>query len=281
MTAPTPAEPLVLVTDDGPVRHVVLNRPSVRNAIDVPLRVALAEALEACAEEASVRAVVLSGAGGAFCSGGDISSMQRQGRAATVPRAQAAQRVVRAIWSMPQPVIAAVEGPAYGAGFALALACDRVVAAADATLAATFSKVGLAGDMGIFASLPARVGPSRAKQLLMLPDPLSGEEALTLGLVDRVATPGQAVEAAYEDAVRLAASAPQALAVVKQMFSGELRHPRTVLDLEVEHQAVLFDSDDFAEGVAAFREKRRPVFGRRTGDAAPPAPAHRTAGGTP
>ncbi len=251
--------PLVLTGDRGAVRVVTLNRPEVRNAIDVPLRVALADVLEEAAAATGVRCIVLTGAGGSFCSGGDISSMVRQSREQTLPRAEAAARVVRAIWGTPKPVVAAVEGSAFGAGTALALACDRVVAASDAVFSTSFSAVGLAGDMGIFASLPARIGAGRAKQLMMLPRRLSGVEAGSLGLVDEVVEPGTSLEHALADAEHLAAGPPLALGAIKKMLA-EPRSPYEVLDLEVQTQADLFDTEDFAEGVAAFHEKRTPVF---------------------
>ncbi len=111
-----------------------------------------------------------------------------------------AQRVIRAIWTTPKPVLAAVEGSAYGAGTALAAACDRVVAARDATFATTFTNIGLAGDMGTFVSLPARIGAARTRQMLMLPAPISAAEALQLGLIDAVVEPGRALESARTDA---------------------------------------------------------------------------------
>lgn len=250
---------LVLVEDRGSVRVLTLNRPQVKNAIDMPLRVALAEAVEAAMDESSVRAIVLTGAGGAFCSGGDISTMARQSAELTRPRAQAAQRVIRALWRG-KPVIAAVEGPAFGAGTALALACDRVVAARDSLFGTTFTGVGLAGDMGIFTSLPDRIGSAAAKQLLMFPRRIPGSEAATMNLVDLVVEPGAALDAAVADAVRVAAGPPLALAMIKSTLASGVvdRHER--LDLEVENQAVLFDTEDFAEGVAAFHARRKPVF---------------------
>lgn len=260
---PVSPEP-ILVEDRGPVRVIVLNRPHVKNAIDLPLRLALADAVEAADADPAVRVIVLTGADGAFCSGGDIATMERQPRHETTARAQAAQRVVRAIWHTPKPVLAAVEGPAFGAGTALALACDRIVAASDATFATTFTAVGLAGDMGIFATLPARVGAPRARQMLMLGTRVRGDEAAELGLVDRLVEPGAALEAALDDAARLAGGPPLALGVIKQMLSGEPRHPLAVLDLEVRNQTALWDTDDFAERVAAFAEKRRPIFGDPT-----------------
>lgn len=252
----------VLVADDGPVRVITLNRPQMRNAIDIPLRIELAEALEAADKDGAVRAIVLTGAGSAFCSGGDISTMRRMGLAEATDRAQLAQRVIRAIWTTPKPVLAAVEGAAYGAGAALAAACDRVVAARTARFATTFLNVGLAGDMGAYASLPARMGVARARQMFLMAQPVTAEEGLPLGLVDATAEPGEALTVALADAHRLAGLAAGALATVKELLAtAPTQHRLEVLDLEIEHQARLFDTDDFAEGIAAFHEKRKPEFG--------------------
>ncbi|MEV4144456.1 enoyl-CoA hydratase-related protein [Amycolatopsis sp. NPDC049691] len=253
-------EPCVLTEDDETVRIVTLNRPSRRNAIDLELRIVLAEALEASMADRGVRAIVLTGAGGTFCSGGDISTMRRQSPEETRPRAQAAQRVIRAIWNGPKPVVAAVEGYAFGAGTALAIACDRVVAASDAVFSTAFTGVGLAGDMGIFASLPARVGLAVARQLMLLPRRLPADDALRLGLADAVAEPGKALESALADARRVAEGPPLALAGIKAMYAAWPAAPQDVLEREVELQASLFDTADFAEGVAAFHERRPAVF---------------------
>ena len=252
----------VLVEDRGAVRIVTLNRPDKRNAIDIPVRLELASAIESAGADNSVRAIVLTGAGPAFCSGGDITSMERMSPERAMERTQLAQRVIRAIWNAAKPVVAAVEGSAYGAGVALAAACDRVVAASDARFATTFTNVGLAGDMGTFASLPARVGIARARQMLMMPGPIDAATALEMGLVDALAEPGTALAAALADAERLAAGPTRAYGVIKSMLAaGSALGPLEILDLEAQHQAQLFDSDDFAEGIAAFRAKRRPQFG--------------------
>ena len=261
-TTPTVPGPPVLVDDDAAVRIITLNRPEKRNAIDIELRIALAEELESADRDPVIRVVILTGAGPAFCSGGDISTMQRMPPERAIERIQLVQRVVRAIWKTPKPVLAAVEGSAYGAGTALAAACDRVVAARDATFATTFTNVGLAGDMGTFVSLPARVGAARARQMLMLPTPINAPEALQIGLIDAVVEPGRALESARRDAERLAAGPARAYGVIKALINdpGTLS-PFELLEREVACQAELFDTDDAAEGMAAFKEKRQPVFG--------------------
>lgn len=257
---------IILSADNGAVRTITLNRPHKRNAIDLELRVALAEAIEASDADPAVHAIVITGAGPAFCSGGDITTMERMPADRAVERAELAQRVIRAIWSTPKPVLAAVEGSAFGAGTALVAACDRVVAARDAKFATTFTNVGLAGDMGTFVSLPARVGVARARQMLLFPTPLSAPEALELGLVDAVVAPGEALDSAHRDAERLAGGPAAAYGVIKMLLSEPATaNPFDMLQREADYQAKLFDTDDFAEGVAAFRDKRPPVFGSKEG----------------
>jgi enoyl-CoA hydratase/carnithine racemase len=254
------AEPIVLVEDDGNVRVITLNRPRRRNAIDLPLRVRLAEVIETAMDDDQVRVLILTGAGGSFCSGGDISTMTRLPEHEARPRAEAAQRVIRAIWNGGKPVVAAVEGAAMGAGLALALACDRAIAGADARFGTSFSRVGLAGDMGIFATLPHRIGPAAARQMLMFAGQVGASEAARIGLVDAVVDSGQALASARNDARRLAEGPPLALAAVKSMLARWPRDPFEVLGDEISHQVALFDSDDFAEGVAAYHERRAPAF---------------------
>jgi 2-(1,2-epoxy-1,2-dihydrophenyl)acetyl-CoA isomerase len=252
----------VLVEDRGAVRVITLNRPDKRNAIDIPVRLELAQALQAADADSSIRAVVLTGAGPAFCSGGDIASMEPMAPQPALERVQLAQKVIRAIWTTPKPVVAAVEGSAYGAGVALAAACDRVVAASNVRFATTFTNVGLAGDMGVFVSLPTRVGIARARQMLMMPTPIDAPAALAMGLVDALAEPGTALEVALTDAARLAAGPAQAYGAIKSLLAeASALGPFEVLDREADNQARLFGTEDFAEGVDAFRAKRRPQFG--------------------
>ena len=257
----------VLIDDDAGVCTVTLNRPEKRNAIDIEMRIALAEAIESADADPAIQVIIVTGAGPMFCSGGDISTMQRMPAERALDRVHLAQRVIRAIWSTPKPVLAAVEGSAYGAGTTLAAACDRVVAARDATFATTFTNIGLAGDMGAFVSLPARIGAARTRQMLMLPAPIPAAEAFQLGLIDSVVEPGEALESARRDARRLAAGPQRAYGVIKALLANPgTIDPIELLEREAFCQSELFDTDDFAEGVAAFRDKRRPIFGdRRSG----------------
>jgi 2-(1,2-epoxy-1,2-dihydrophenyl)acetyl-CoA isomerase len=254
------SEPIVLTRDEDRVRVITLNRPEVRNALDVPLRTELIAALDAATADEQVRAVVLTGAGGAFCAGGDISIMSGLSREEAVERAELTQRVVRALWAGTKPVLAAVEGPAFGAGLSLALACDRIVAAADAKFGAAFARLGLAGDMGVLATLPARLGPARAKQFLMFAEQVKAPDALAMGLIDVVTEPGNAVVAALDDARKLAAGPPLALAALKTAIARYPVGREETLDLEEATQVAMFGSEDFAEGVRAFRERRPPDF---------------------
>jgi enoyl-CoA hydratase/carnithine racemase len=250
----------LLVENHGPVRVVTLNRPTQRNAVDMALRESLAGAVNNAMADNVVRVLVLTGAGEIFSAGGDVAVMPGATSAQTRLRITALQQVVMAICDGPKPVVAAVEGGAFGTGLGVMAACDRVVASSSARFGATFARIGLAGDAGVFWSLPRRVGSARAKQLLLMAAEVSASEAATIGLVDALAEPGQALWAALSDAARLAAGPPLALASIKYMFNFGSANLRAVLDAETERQAALCDTEDFGEGLAALRERRPPTF---------------------
>lgn len=247
------------------VATITLNRPDKLNAFAGTMREDLVEKVTAAAEDEAVRAVVITGAGRAFCAGGDVETMaqlQREKRAEDFSRLlTAGKKVVLAVRHAPKPVIAAVNGVAAGAGFNLALACDFRIASATVKLGQTFVRIGLHPDWGGTYFLPRLIGPSRAMELMMTGRIVEGEEALKLGLVDRLVSPESLQEEAAHFARTLAAGPPIATAAVKRAVYASLSNDlEAQIDLEAVHQLRAFSSKDAAEGMAAFFEKRTPSF---------------------
>jgi len=263
MTHPT-ADPPVLVTDRGAVRTVTLNRPTAFNSFDLALKAGLLDALEAAADR-SVRAVVITGAGRAFCAGQDLkehlalvaANDERVGRTVS----EFYNPVVRTVLGLRKPVIAAVNGPAAGAGTGLALACDLRVAAAAATFSMAFAGVGLSADTGASYLLPRYVGYGRASAMMLLGEKIDAAQALRIGLVDRVVDDAELAGTVAGLADRLAAGPTQAYGWIK----ASLQHAASAgvessLDFEDRAQTACFASDDHREAVAAFVQKRPPRF---------------------
>ena len=244
-------------THEGPVAVLTLDHPARRNALALPMRDALLSALLAIEADRAIRAIVLTGAGGHFCAGGDISGMDAADLAAGRARFGVAHQIVRMLVRGRLPVVAAVEGACVGAGLALALCCDTIVVAADARLAAGFGAIGLVGDFGLLHTLPARVGLGRARQMLLYNEPVPPDVASATGLVDQVVPPGTALMAALKRALTLATAAPMPIALTKQVLSQGLD---AMLDWERDTQAALFQTADHAEGRTAFLARRPPVF---------------------
>ena len=247
---------------DGPVATLTLDRPSALNALTVPVKVALREALESIASDPAVRAVILTGAGRAFCAGQDLAERDEPDAAALdVEIRERYNPIIRALRSMGQPVIAAVNGVAAGAGASLAFACDLRIAAEEARFVLAFSRIGLVPDSGATWFLPRLVGQAKAAELALVGDPVGAAEALRIGLVSRVVPGDQLMTEARALADRLAEGAPLALSLTK----GALERSLTIdldeaLAGEAKLQGIAGASADHAEGLAAFREKRPPRF---------------------
>ena len=242
---------------DGATVVLTFDYPARRNALAMPLREAVVAAMERIEGDRDVRAVVLTGAGGTFSAGGDISGMDVADFAAGRERFRVTHRMVRLLVKASKPVVAAVEGYAVGAGLSVALCADTIVAAADAQFAAGFGRVGLVADLGLPHTLPLRVGHGRARQILLYGERLGAEEALRIGLVDHVVPGGTALEAALERARMFADMAPLPVAMTKQWLSAGLD---AALEWERDTQSAMFLTADHAEGKAAFLEKRAPRF---------------------
>ena len=252
---------VLLVERTGPVATLILNRPETRNALDPELLSALAAGLSEVVLDASVRAVVLTGAGDAFCSGADLKGAlgDLAGGVDLGPRIDQFHVVIRAIVQAPKPFIAAVRGPAVGFGADLALACDLRVLSRDAYIQEKFVALGLMPDGGGSFWLPRLVGVGRALEFLWLGTRIDAELALTLGLANRVVDDDRAQAQALAEA--LANGPPLALSAIKhavrQSATGSIDE---ALEREKIGQTQLLRSADFREGVAAWSSKRAPKF---------------------
>jgi len=259
-TQATAPELLQSVTDG--VLTLTLNRPEVLNAITPALLDEVTESLRDAAAGRTVRAVIITGAGRGFCSGQDLRAAVSEGGldVGAVLRDHYTP-AIRAIRSMDQPVIAAVNGVAAGAGFSLALACDLRIAADSARLVTAFARVGFSGDFGGTWLMTRLVGPARAKEFYFLADPIEASQALALGLVNRV-VPAASLKAETDALAKRIASGPAiAYGYMKSNINAALTADfRTLLDREATGQTLTGRTEDHKEAVAAFVEKRRPVF---------------------
>lgn len=259
------AEALVLEERDGAVLTLHLNRPERLNALNVELGRALVEALGRAASDHSTRVVVLTGAGRGFCAGGDLAVL-RDARSRNAGHElegllRAGKEIAMAICTMPKPVIAAVNGPAAGAGMNLALACDLRIASDQATFGETFARVGLFPDFGGTYFLPKIVGAAKAAELFYIAEMISAAEAERLGIVNRVVPEAKFMEEAKKFAARLAAGPPMAIRAIKHaLFGAEREELEHALDSEIQQQVECFLSADCAEGLDAFSAKREPQF---------------------
>jgi 2-(1,2-epoxy-1,2-dihydrophenyl)acetyl-CoA isomerase len=245
----------IAVTRDSGVATITLNRPDKLNAFTGTMREDLLAALQDCAEDV----VVITGAGRAFCAGGDVEfmhSLQQSNDLATFRRLLDAGRdVILQIAAMPKPVLAAVNGVAAGAGCNLALACDYRIASETAKLSESFVKIGLHADWGGTWLLPRLVGRSRAMEILMTGRMVEAAEALTIGMVDRVAA--DALAEAQALARTIAAAPPLAVTGMKRaLAAAEKNDLRAQLELEAAHQVECFQSAEAIEKIASFATKR-------------------------
>jgi 2-(1,2-epoxy-1,2-dihydrophenyl)acetyl-CoA isomerase len=252
----------LLVEVDGAVATLTLDRPAALNALTIPVKVALRDALTAIATDRSVRVVILTGAGRAFCAGQDLA--ERDDPDAAPLEVELRDRynpIVAAMRAMDQPIIAAVNGVAAGAGASLAFAADVRLASTAARFVLAFGRLGLVPDSGATWTLPRLIGAARAADLALVGDPVDAEAALRIGLVSRVVEPDELLPEARRVADALAAAAPAALAATKHALErGWTLDLASALDAEAELQGRLGATADHAEGLRAFREKRPPRF---------------------
>lgn len=256
--------PPLLVSYESGVARLTLNRPDVLNSFTRDLARELVQALQAVADDPSLRAVLLTGAGRGFCAGQDLAEAMPSGD--TIPDLGDFVRetwnpVISAIRHLEKPVVCAVNGVAAGAGANLAFACDIVFAARTATFVQSFAKIGVIPDSGGTFLLPRLVGLHRANVMTMLAEKMSAEQAMAWGLVYRVTEPDALLSDAFATAAQLATQPTRALGMIKRAFNHSLG---VNLDDQLAYEEALQReagrSADYAEGVHAFLEKRAPRF---------------------
>lgn len=248
---------------DG-VARVTLNRPHAKNALNVAMARELSELLAQLRTDDAVRVVLLAGAGGAFCSGGDVKGMGEGGdRTPEQRRATFAvfQQVAVELLAMDKPVVAAAQGVAYGAGFSLLLLCDFVVLAEDARLCMVFQRIGLVPDLAALYTLPRVVGLQRAKALMLSAREVKAPEALALGIAAEVVPVAELAARASEVAQALASASQVALALCKRGLETSMyADASTMLELEASAQVMAGGSAYLTEAVRRFAAKEAPQF---------------------
>ncbi|HZZ89501.1 MAG TPA: enoyl-CoA hydratase-related protein [Caulobacteraceae bacterium] len=267
---------LIETFEDG-VATLTMNRPEARNALTGAMGAALSEAVRRCSLDPKVRAIVLTGAGGAFCAGGDVKGFAADtsrgadgggGGGPSIEQRIAGLRsgmeVVKWLHEAPKPTLAVIPGAAAGAGLSLALACDLRIAADNAKMTTAFSKVGLAGDYGGSWFLSQLVGAAKVRELYFTADIITGAEAAALGIVNK-AVPAEALPAeAAAYARRLAGLPTVAVGYMKRNLNAAAHATLSeVLDLEATHMVRTMMTEDHASAAKAFVEKRPPVFAGR------------------
>ena len=258
----------IIFTTDGPIATIKLNRPDKLNAFGGPMREEILDVLAKISADDAVRVVIVTGEGRGFSAGGDIDHLKRlrenndeEGFRQVLANGQ---RITKTMRSLPKPVIAAVNGPCAGAGFSFALGCDIRIASDAATFGASFSRIGLHPDWGGSWFLPKLVGSANACELIFTGSMISAEEAQRIGLVNRVVPHAELMPTALELATMVAKSASRVVRLAKESIYRSLSSDmESAFTREGEVQMECFYSDDFLEGLTAFKEKRRPRFSGR------------------
>lgn len=256
---------LVLISIDDHVATLAFNRPEKKNAFTTPMLMQLIEHLRRCSEDESIRAIVLTGAGDAFCSGGDIADMRdvltRSALGHKDDIATTVHLVLKAFADIDKPLIAAVNGVAIGAGLDLALMCDLIYVASSARVGETYAKMALFPGAGGTWSLERRVGAAKALEMFWTAELIDGAEAERIGLANKVLPDTELMPYVRKVATTIAAGAPLSTRYIKRaVLAGRHMDFRQSLDFISSQLGLCRSSDDHKEAVAAFFEKRKPVF---------------------
>lgn len=250
----------ILVDIKDGIANITLNLPEKLNALDLVMREELKEEILSYYTNPAVKVVVITGAGKAFCAGGDISTMKGVTAPAGRDRLKNVQKLVKAMVELEKPIIAAVNGPATGAGLHIALACDILYASDKSKYAESFVGIGLVPDMGGFYFLPQRVGVHRAKELMMTGRLFDANEAWEMGLLNKLVPHDSLISEVNKLAQKFASGPGRSYAMIKSALNNWPASLATVMEIEANMQAISFETHDFKEGMTAFLEKRKPDF---------------------
>ena len=250
----------ILVEKKDGIAKIILNTPDKLNALDLVMREELKEEFFKYQTDREVRAVVITGEGRAFCAGGDINTMEGIKAPAGRDRLKNVQKLIKYMVDLEKPVIAAVNGPATGAGLHIALACDIIYASEKAKFAESFVGIGLIPDMGGFYFLPLRVGVPRAKELMLSGRIFDAKEAYEMGLLNKLVAHEALLPEAMALAEKFAKGPARSYAMIKSALSNWPASLNSLFEIEANMQAISFETDDFKEGIKAFLEKRKPEF---------------------
>ncbi len=243
------------------VGKITLNRPDVLNSFNMPMAKEMITALDECINNKSIRAVLITGAGRAFCAGQDLAAAIAPGADIKVIVQQQYNPIITKIRNMEKPIVCAVNGVAAGAGANLAIACDIVLAAASSSFIQAFSKIGLVPDSGGTFFLPRLVGLQRATALMMLGDKVTAQQALEFGMIYKVLPDDTLMAEAEKMTEHLAQMPTKGLGLTKKLLNASMHNNlNQQLDMEGELQAAAAKTVDHGEGVKAFLEKRKPAF---------------------
>ena len=242
------------------IARILINCPEKRNALTLEIKHGVRAAYEETFKSPDVRAIVITGSGGVFCAGGDVSDMAKQDNVRMLNHLRVAHDTVRMCNLAEKPIIAAIEGPAMGSGAGIALLADTIVAGESASMGFPFHRVGLIPDFGTLHTLPRKIGINRAKQAMLYAQVIKAAEAEKIGLFDHVVADENVQDKAIELAEKLAAMPALTLSRTKRIFSKMPTSSDLALDLEAYAQTLCLEGEEHKEGAASFMEKRKADF---------------------
>ncbi|WP_345239196.1 enoyl-CoA hydratase/isomerase family protein [Pontibacillus salipaludis] len=249
------------ITQEGPVLSCVLNRPDRLNAFSEEMITGLTRAVKEAERSDSIKAITISGAGRSFSAGGDVKEMGQATATDVYDHLGYLNELILKMKECSKPIIAIVHGFAAGAGWNLVLACDQILAAKESQFVLSFAQVGLVSDGGGSYFLTKKLGPYKAKELLFNAEPVSAQQAMELGLVNKVYEQSELEASAREYVTKIAMGPGRAISMMKKLVNqSETADLASILEQERITQTVMVSTEDHQEGVSAFVEKRKPAF---------------------